>query len=375
MNKFLKGTLLSALVFVILWITVIPAAANADLNTEYRLVLSDSAATGQYLIDTLSEEVTEYDAAIVYDLARLDVDSTKVAERFAAAAGDALEEGSGLILSYGSPSFSYTALAALAMMETGIFPENVTDTEIADALKAMEVDFTAENPYSLIRVLELTEKYPAFFGDENDSIRESIKTALMGYYKTGEVNGFDYYGMSTDTNANMILGLLSFPDADEAVETAFEYLASQKTDTGYNYSAEYPGINANSTALAMAAYAKAGNLEEASEAFAMLRSFRSQIKEGAYIYGEEESFFSTTDAFRSLIVYKEALEAAGAEIPVQTPEDTSVPETPAPTNVPNPETGSGSRMVYTFSALGVMLMIAASAIYMRKDNEKQNESR
>lgn len=368
MNKFLKGTFLSVLALLILCVAAVPAAA-ADLNADTSLVLSDSAATEAYLIDVLSEELTVFDAAVVYDLACLEADCTAVAGRFAVAAGAALEEGSGVVLSYDSPSFSYTALAALAMLETGILPENIAIADIAASLKTMEVDFSAENPYSLVRILDLTEKYPSFFGDSNDSVRETIKTTLMGYFKTGEVSGFDYYGLSTDTNATMILGLLSFADTDEtvseALEAAFSYLASQKTETGYNFSAEYPGVNASSTALALAAYAKAGKIEEASAAFLMLRKFQSKATPGAYLYGEEDSYFSTADALRSLAAYKEALAAADTVTPT---------EVPVPTTVPNPETGARAETFYTFGSLGIMLMIVASAVYTRRDNGKQNES-
>ena len=370
MNKFLKGTFFSVLLLLVLCVAALPAAAEADRTADYNLLLSDTEETSSYLIDALTEELTVYDAATLYDLTCLGADTAALAERFAAAAKEALQAGNGLVLSYGTPSFSYTALVALTMLETGIFPEDITAASIAKTLLAMESDFAAENPYLLIRVLDLTEKYPAFFGEDNDTVRQSLKTALMGYYKADVVSGFDYYGLSTDTNANMILGLSAFADADEtvaaALQAALAYLASQKTEAGYSFSTEYPGENANSTAMAMAAYAKSGDLETASAAFSALRGFRSAANTGAYVYGGEDSYSSTTDALRGMIVYKTALEAAGVGQATESPAATP---TANPGQIENPETGHTATALFSFVSLGVMLVLAVSVPMVRKANE------
>lgn len=312
--------------------------------------------TADYLYRLIDGDVTASDGSLIVNLIQAGKDCRNLAEQLQATDWSEL-------------TYAQKAINAAAIQLAGGEADVPTFTG--------ETDLSSENPYLLCKLLPLLSE-----GDIE--LRQAVIAALKVYYNRESGNGFDYYGFSADTNGLFYGALAPYAAEDaelaEMLADAFSYFNKVKSNAGYGYSEEYPDANASSTAGALTAYAAAGDLAAAKDAYEKLMGYASDGEKGAFEYGGVVSTFSTTDALRALLDYSKIAVEEPTAVPTQTPENTSEPvptaeqgekPIPTPTQVPNPETGI---YFYTNGTAVYVAAILASGItvYMVRSRRKNS---
>lgn len=132
-----------------------------------------------------------------------------------------------------------------------------------------------------------------------DDAARAYAEAMAQYYVPGEGTDFwNGYGTSPDDLAMFILTELAAGERAELVSDAFALLEAYRTDGGYsNY-----GANADSTALALAAYSAAGSTQKAHDACRLLLSNFYDEETGGFAADYDE-YYATADAVFALSLY------------------------------------------------------------------------
>lgn len=166
-----------------------------------------------------------------------------------------------------------------------------------------DVSTSGDNPYYYYITLQAAEK--AKLG--TDFTKKVCDSFVSSYYVKG--SGLDYYGYSCDNTAMFIVTIAPYYDSyKELADDALALLETYRADGGYFYSSEYNTVNADSTALALAAYSAVGNTEKAQQIYADLCKFEGS-KTGVFTYtsGGEDSDIATKDALLGLEMFYASL--------------------------------------------------------------------
>lgn len=229
------------------------------------------------------------------------------------------------------------------------------------------------NPYYYKEAMESA----ALFVDDS-AFADGLLDGLLAFYKMGE--GMDYYGCSSDNTAYFITTLVAYNgtrDVQTYIDDAVAVLETHKTDGGYFSNAKYgTEPNADSTALALMAYAALGDTDKCSEIYADLANFKGS-GDGIYTYAGSDSTYATRDVLTALGYYLPVLDdSTTTEEPTSAGTETPEETTAAADTVQNddstksPATGAGTPAV--FAVAGAVTLLGLCAVLKRRpETQKQ----
>lgn len=245
-------------------------------------------------------------------------------------------------------------MAVCIAKAAGIDPENADGVNLAEALKSADVSVVS-SPYNYFYAIEAAKALGL------DDTVKALSDALAKYYTVG--TGTDFwsgYGTSPDDLAMFILAMKTAGAYEEYTEDAFKLLETYYTENGYsNY-----GANADSTALALAAYSAAGNTEKANAVYDMLIKNFYDAETGGF-KADYDEYYATADAVFALSFYLPLAEEGGQES-TTVPETTTQAETTTAENknsdssTKSPATGAEIMPAVSAAAVAFMAILATA---------------
>lgn len=193
-------------------------------------------------------------------------------------------------------------LALNILFFAGIDAEDFAGYNLVEMFENTDISDNGGNPYYYAYAIEA-----AFFYDLDD-YGKALCDKLTEYYIPGE--GTDFwgvygtenwasYGTSPDDIATFIIGLSCYAeDYEEYISDAFRLLETYNTDKGYDNGY---GANADSTALALAAYSVTDNKEMADRAYDKLMLFYDKTTGG--FKADYNPYYATADALYGMSFY------------------------------------------------------------------------
>lgn len=175
-------------------------------------------------------------------------------------------------------------------------------------------DDSIVNPYYLETITYAIYSYKSQYTNAQKLIG-LVNAAAASYYEDDgeETAGFDYWGVSADNNGSILPALLPFCTYDYKINSIITntvfWTSDQIESDGTILSWGVP--SASSTGLALALFSAVGDDENALKVYRGLMTLKSS-NEGAYLYENSDSVFSTKDAFRGLMAYLFFLEGKGS---------------------------------------------------------------
>ena len=278
------------------------AAPSSEVVKEFK-----STAQWAYEKDpTIGNSSLEQIFASGIDFADLDEKYVAFVEQETAANGG---------LTYGGTLSAVSTAQAILIYD--VLGLDFTDVAGKDLTSVLENEsgwssLIASTPYGVCNALKAATVAAA-----SEECIDSIINAMLSILTvdTNSDTGFDYWGISVDTNAQFIEALAPYygdradvkQAIDDSLRTIEKYFVSGK---GYKYGAdtEYGGIvteqepNADSTAFALRAYCALDNEAKADEAYDCLQGFNAGG--GAYGWTDKTpNNYATTDALKALSAY------------------------------------------------------------------------
>lgn len=293
-------------------------------------------------------------------------DTEKYGEAYLASVKDALDNGT--LFGVGSLG---TVLSVFDQL--GVDASDFEGCNIVEMFEKTDVTENEFSPYNYVYATEAAATYGL------DEYGKALCDQLATYYVFCE--GTDFWGgwgTSPDDLAMFVLGLAPYAaDYAEYIEDALEQLETYNSDEGYTSWGE---ANADSTALALAAYSAVGNKEMADAAYEKLMLF-FDAETGGFTASYDE-YYATADAIFGMEYYlpiadkdpvqEVPAEESTTEEPATEEEATKAPAeensegnsqtNEAPENAPakSPDTGAMSGVAVAFAsiALGAAVMLA-----------------
>jgi LPXTG-motif cell wall-anchored protein len=185
---------------------------------------------------------------------------------------------------------------ALAVENLAYIGEDIEDFEGYNLVKLFtSTDVTAfsDNAYSYTYAIETA----SLLGE--DDYAKKLCDQYLTYYTMGTGTDFWYgYGTSPDDLSMFVIGLSYYADDyKDYIDDALKLLETYYTEDGYsNY-----GANADSTALALAAYSAVGDKDKADSVYELLEKFYDEST-GGY-KSDYDSYYATADAVYGLEYY------------------------------------------------------------------------
>lgn len=171
---------------------------------------------------------------------------------------------------------------------------SIGGADLIEMLESTPVENNGGTPYSYTYAIEAAHNHSL------ESAEKALTEKLISYYTMGA--GTDFwggYGTSPD-DLGMFIIALSFnaEEYGEYINDALKLLETFYTDGGYsNY-----GANADSTALALAAYSALGNKEKADSVYDLLINNFYDKETGGFI-AEYDEYYATADALFAFKYY------------------------------------------------------------------------
>ena len=290
----------------------------------------------------------------------------KYGEAYLASVKDALDNGT--LFGVGSLG---TVLSVFDRL--GVDASDFEGYNIVEMFEKTDVTENEFSPYNYVYAAEAAATYGL------NEYGKALCDQLATYYVFGE--GTDFWGgwgTSPDDLAMFVLGLAPYAaDYAEYIEDALEQLETYNSDAGYTSWGE---ANADSTALALAAYSAVGNKEMADAAYEKLMLF-FDAETGGFTASYDE-YYATADAIFGMEYYlpladKDPEQEAPAEEPTtkepaseeevtkapaeeNTEGNSQTNEAPEKAPAKSPSTGamSGAAVAFASIALGAAVMLA-----------------
>lgn len=333
--------LTATIVSVTLMISALAVTANAGATIKSTDVMKELNSTANYLATVIlsgdEDSVYKNDRTIMAIL-KAEAENEELKTAYLNSLKKALDNDGGKLLYQGveSPSYYTGAIAVLNMI--GKNPSNFEGYNLVESFNKIEKSvITSQSPYILSYILEFVAKNGELVQDK--TIATDLVNALKALYKEDKDfgNGYDYWGITVDTSGTIIPALFPYCHSDNELKTQVEkstdWLLEQYTDKGYNYGIQYPGINGNSTGLALYALAETGDLENAEKAYKTLSNFKSEDVEGAYGYNNTSpNPGATNNIITGLVSYYTALKET-EKVPDETTTEAATEETTTETEI------------------------------------------
>lgn len=241
----------------------------------------------------------------------------------------------------------------------GADPENINGTDLTNMLKNADPG-AVSTPYNYFYAIEAAVNH----GMKDTAA--AFSNALAKYYIPGTGTDFwNGYGTSPDDLAMFILAMETAGAYTEYTKDAFEILETFATPDGYsNY-----GANADSTALALAACAAAGNTEKADDIYDILIKNYYDPETGGFLADYDE-YYATADAVFALRFYLPLADDAAPQESTtgnhETTTESSSAQQNKDTGTKSPNTGSS-----VFPAAGAALFaLAAGGLLVKRNKNK-----
>ena len=241
----------------------------------------------------------------------------------------------------------------------GADPENINGTDLTNMLKNADPG-AVSTPYNYFYAIEAAVNH----GMKDTAA--AFSNALAKYYVPGTGTDFwNGYGTSPDDLAMFILAMETAGAYTEYTKDAFEILETFATPDGYsNY-----GANADSTALALAACAAAGNTEKADEIYDILIKNYYDPETGGLLADYDE-YYATADAVFALRFYLPLADDAAPQESTtgnhETTTESSSAQQNKDTGTKSPNTG-----ISVFPAAGAALFALAAGGFLVKRNKNK----
>jgi len=227
-------------------------------------------------------------------------DVSQYKDGFIASAKEALEAG--------SLTADTAVLTAGTLLNLGADVKSFYGHDVTQLLQNAGADGFS-SPFSLVYGIITADA----LGDS--ALKTAYTQKLAGYYEAGKGTDFwNGYGTSPDDLGMLIVGLsYSEEDYAETIADALKLLEAYCTPQGYsNY-----GANADSTALALAAYSALGNKEKADAVYDMLIQNFYDGETGGF-KADYDPLYATTDAVFGMAFYLPLADEGTAPAPEQT---------------------------------------------------------
>lgn len=213
-------------------------------------------------------------------------DVNKYTDGFIASVKEALDAGK-------ITSADTAVLVTGTLLNLGIDVKSFNGYDLTQLVKSFGADSFA-SPFSLVYGIAAADAL------NDNELKAAYTQKLAGYYEIGK--GTDFwggYGTSPDDLGTLIVGLsYSKQDYSQIIEDALNLLETYYTPQGYsNY-----GANADSTALALAAYSALGQKEKADSIYDILTENFYDAETGGF-KAEYDPLYATTDAVYGISFY------------------------------------------------------------------------
>lgn len=214
-----------------------------------------------------------------------------------------LKENAGKIVINGKEDIIAYCSVVNILCTLGLNPSNYNGFDIAKMLCALSEDAstTVSNPYYYRVVIE------AFHNIRNDEkAKKYADEFIKDYYTMGK--GMNYWGYSCDNTAVFLTALAPVKDDYQTyIDDAIKVIEAYTTIDGCFYSTEYTSTSADSTAVALMAYAAIGRYDMANFLYQrLMTAFESTTKNGVIVAYGSENAYATKEALLAL-TYVDAL--------------------------------------------------------------------
>ena len=201
-----------------------------------------------------------------------------------------------------------------------IYGINPTDFEGYNVVEAFEsIDMSASyHPYYYRAAIEAANE---------EFAKKLCDKYIADFYVSG--SGLNYWGFSCDNTAHFLASIAKYKDSyAEYVKDAKAVIQTYTKENGAFCDSQWaPDVNADSTALAMMAYASIGDMQTAFKYYKnLVKNFESE-KTGVFCYTNEVNAYATKDALLSLAYFRNEIEKQGFEHPEEITKTTTVKAT------------------------------------------------
>lgn len=264
------------------------------------------------------------DSKNLYILARSGADISAFTEDYFISVSEAAEAGT-------LTDAGIIGMAASIAGFAGKDPENAGGVDLIAALKNADLS-AMSSPYNYFYAIEAAKN------NGLDDTVTALCDALAQYYTPGVGTDFwNGYGTSPDDLAMFILSIETAGAYEEYTKDAFNILETFATPQGYsNY-----GANADSTALALAAYSAAGNAEKADEIYDILTKNFYDAETGGF-KADYDEYYATADAVFALSFYLPLADDAAPQESTTAAEETTAGSQQSTTAGQNKDSGKTS---------------------------------
>lgn len=239
----------------------------------------------------------------------------------------------------------------------GMNPENIDGVNYVEMLKNADADSIDYSPYNYLYAAEAASAHSL------TDTANAFCDKMISYYTIG--SGTDFwggYGTSTDDLATFLITLkYGSGDYSQYTEDAFALLEATYSADGYvNYTA-----NADSTALALAAYSFYGNKTKADDVYNLLADKFYDATTGGF-KADYDTHYATADAVFALAYYlpiadEDSSKKPSEETTAEKAETTTNSAVKKDTGKTSPATGSTGIAAASFTAVGAAAVLALCA--------------
>ncbi|MBR7060810.1 MAG: fibronectin type III domain-containing protein [Eubacterium sp.] len=195
--------------------------------------------------------------------------------------------------------------------------------QILSLLDMNPANFEGYNLVEAFEGLDLTASYnPYYYRAAIEAANETFAKTLCDKYSTDfyvSGSGLNYWGFSCDNTAHFLTAIAKYKnDYAQYVDDAKAVIKTYTKENGAFCNAQYtPDVNADSTALAMMAYASIGELGTAFKYYKNLVEGFESNKAGVFCYSDNANAnaYATKDALLSLEYFKDEVKTKKFEHP------------------------------------------------------------
>ena len=327
MKKLISVTLAICVALTSLFTGIYAMADSKVTSSDVKTKINESAI---YLMSVKKAGFTVDNAGSLNSFIRAGVNMSDYKAEFAKSVKENLDSNGGKILStvgydannnwapIKGESAGVYANVILALDSLGYSAKSFEGYNIVSAFENVKLVKDNENQYLFSSIFTVANKYGL-----KDYLKKAQNFLVNNYYEFG--TGSTYY-TSTDSTSQFVIAVAPY---------ALASIENFKKDGGYLYNFDNtygePKVNADSTALALAAYSAANNLDKAQKIYTELSAFECKDTKGAYYYeaiDKSENATATADALTGLMYFYDALKAKEAYDATTT---TTAPSTTKPT--------------------------------------------
>ena len=345
--------ILPTLLAVILALSASQTVFGATKNDAKRVIESSVSFAFEDVYGETGYTVGDSKNFYIYNISGADASAYKA--DYIASVKEALDEGS-------LSGIKDLGLVICNLQMLGENPADFYGFNIVEMLKAADVTDCSGTPYSYYYAVQ------ACVLAGLDETEKALCEEMLGYYTLG--SGTDFwggYGTSADDLAMFILTLIPLKaDYQQYISDAFSLLEAYKTDEGYsNY-----GANADSTALALAAYSADGSKEKADEIYDILIENFYDEQTGGFVSDFDE-YYATADAVFGISVYlplADANDEGDSSQPVSEEKEDKPEKEEKKEKKEKKKTSPSTGASYSAAVYGV-LALGAAALILKKRSE------